>query len=131
VAGAEELAIAAIVGERERVRIEDAEEARRAAAMLHVRPAGLADRPQVEAVACRDERGLVRTERVSVRLAADRPRAAVGRLLRAEDRGGAEELEVLSCHAGNLEPCEMRFNPSRLTISVAFCAIIRGHGSPG
>lgn len=64
VAGREELAIALVIGEAELRRREHAQEAGRAAAVLHVGPAGLADGGKVERIPALDEIDLVVGERV-------------------------------------------------------------------
>ena len=58
IAGADVLAVAAKVGNRQRLLVENADEAGRAAAMLHIGPAALRDGRHIEAVALGDERRL-------------------------------------------------------------------------
>ncbi len=58
IAGADVLAVAAKVGDRQRLLIENADEAGRAAAVLHIGPAALRDGRHIEAVALGDERRL-------------------------------------------------------------------------
>src|ERR1700684_3660790 len=58
IAGADVLAVAAKVGDRQRPVVENADEAGRAAAMLHIGPAALGDGRHIEAVALSDERRL-------------------------------------------------------------------------
>ncbi len=55
VAQADVLFVSAQIREADQAGVDDADEALRAAAMLHVRPAGLADRSHVEAVTQGDE----------------------------------------------------------------------------
>ena len=77
VAEADVLLVAAEVGEAEERRVDDANEAVGAAAMLDVGPAGLADGGHVEAVAAVDEVLLGRAEDVSL-LARSAPCARTG-----------------------------------------------------
>lgn len=66
VARADELAVALEIGEADQMRSQHLDEPRGAAAVLDIRPAGLADGCQVEAVARGDEARFVRRKRVGL-----------------------------------------------------------------
>ena len=91
VAEADILQIAAKIRERQRLVVEDFDEARRPAAVLHIRPAALGDRSHVEAVARFDERHLVLGETVEGPVAFEilpHLAGAIGRLRRLHARRG-------------------------------------------
>ena len=102
IAGADVLAVAAKVRDRQRCLVEHADEAGRAAAVLHIRPAALRDGRHIEAVALSDERRLGCGKTVRRAVSAEvRPEfaAAIG-LLRgahAGSRGDVEESVSHSC----------------------------------
>src|ERR1700722_10450216 len=95
IAGADVLAIAAEVGDRQRLLVEDADEAGRPAAVLDIGPAALRDGRHIEAVAFGDERDFGWSEPIEGAVAVEtRPEfaAAIG-LLRGAHAGRRGDIE--------------------------------------
>jgi hypothetical protein len=97
------LPVAAEVGDGERFVIEHADEARRSAAVLHVRPAGFRHRRHVETVARRDELPFAVGEAIERPVALERRpviAAAVGVLRFLHARRACDiEKAVIACKA--------------------------------